>query len=132
MAWDCPRGILHHSLKLLSYLPFEAVPINNLNKFYRIERKVFSLASKKLWLSVSIALDRPINIVPTYLPSSAPCLHFLAIFNMAFCLLWFLRNPIKNGKKIDLKRKVHLIADYFFKYPGSLGKDNNSAIIFFT
>ena len=100
--------------------------------FIALKEKYLVWQAKKLCLSVSIALDRPINIVPTYLPSSTPCLHFLAIFSKAFCLLWFLWNPIKNGKKIDLKRKVHLIPEYFFKYLESVAKNNNGAIIFFT
>ena len=40
----------------------------------------FSLAGNKLYLRVSSALDRSINIVPTFLPLSRACLHFSIIF----------------------------------------------------
>ena len=47
----------------------------------KVKSYAFCLASNKLWLSVSNALDRSINIVPPFLPLSRTCFRFTIIFS---------------------------------------------------
>ena len=77
-----------------------------LNKFYHIPRKSI-FASNNLWLSVSDTLDRSTNKVTTLLPLSRAYFKFSVIFNKAFGVLRFLRNPANSGKNLDsIKRFI--------------------------
>lgn len=55
------------------------------------------MASNKLQLKISNALDRFINIVSAFLSLSRACFHFSIIFSKAFFVLWFSRNLVNSG-----------------------------------
>ena len=130
-----PNSILHQSLELL----FIFTLWNPSDKWLWLnfvalkEKKYpFSVASNKLWLSLSSALDGSINMVPTILLLSRACFHFSILFSKAFCVVCFLPNPVKRGEILDSKKKIHLVEDFSFQYLNGMRKNTNWMVIFFS
>ena len=110
----CARSLQFPLLLQEYFRPFAEIVI------YIYLLKLFrQIALNKFYQIVSNALDRSMNIIPTFLSLSRACFHSSIIFSKAFCVMRFLRNPLKCGRK----KKIYLVEDYSFKYLRCMGKN---------
>ena len=121
------------------YLPFEIIPKNSFEQTFVVLKEkpyAFSLASNKLWLSVSNALDRSINIVPTSFPfiNSVFALKSISVlyqYSHLFqevngCPLSFLA----HCRGYSLTNPMLLTAFYFHVWPNGTQNPCNQAVVF--